>query len=54
MSVCVFAVGSLTCAASGSLAYRVSQVTVADEGSLGVLTVSAQTDVWVQLTLVHI
>lgn len=33
------------CAACGSLAYRVAQVAVTDEGSLGVLAVPAQTDV---------
>lgn len=45
---------SLTCAARGSFADRVSQVTVTDEGSLRVLTVPTQTDVWIQLTLIHI
>lgn len=44
----------LTCAAGAALADRVSQVTVTDEGALGVLTVPAQTDVWVQLALVHV
>lgn len=33
------------CAACGSLAYRVAQVAVTNEGSLGVLAVPAQTDV---------
>ena len=51
--MCVF-VASLTCAAGGSFAYRVSHVTVTDEGSLSVLTVPTQTDVWVQLALIHI
>lgn len=44
----------LTCAAGAALADRISQVTVTDEGALGVLTVPAQTDVWVQLALVHV
>ena len=51
-SLCVFV--SLTCAAGGSLADRVSQVTVTDEGPLRVLTVPTQTDVWIQLALIHI
>lgn len=41
----VHAFVSLTCAAGGSLADGEAQVTVADEGSLRVLTVPAQTDV---------
>lgn len=45
---------TLTCAARGSLANRVTHLTVADEGASGVLTVSTQADVCVQLTLVHI
>lgn len=44
----------LTCAACGSLAYRVSQVAVTDEGSFSVLTVPTKTDVLVQLTLINI
>lgn len=49
MCVCV-----CTCAASGPLLDKVSQLTVADEGAFGVLTVTVETDVWVQVTLVHI
>lgn len=45
---------TLTCAPRGSLAHRVTHFTVADEGASGVLTVSTQADVCVQLTLVHI
>ncbi len=43
-----------TCAARGSLLDKVSQLTVADEGAFGVLAVAVETDVWVQVTLVHI
>ena len=43
-----------TCAACGSLLDKVSQLTVADEGAFGVLAVAVETDVWVQVTLVHI
>lgn len=42
------------CAAGSSLAYGVALVTMADEGSLAVLTIPTQTDVRVQLTLIHI
>lgn len=42
------------CAARGSLLDKVSQLTVADEGAFGVLTVTMETDVWVQITLVDI
>lgn len=42
------------CAARRSLAHRVSQFAVANERSLSVLAVPTQTDVWVQLALVHI
>lgn len=52
--VCVRVFVSFTCAAGRSLAHRVSQVAVTDEGSLSVLTVPTQADVWVQLTLVNI
>ncbi len=51
MSVCVCA---CTCAARGSLFDKVSQLTVADEGAFGVLAVTVEADVWVQVTLVHI
>lgn len=43
-----------TCAAGGSLLDKVSQLTVADERAFGVLAVAVETDVWVQVTLVHI
>lgn len=43
-----------TCAARGSLFDKVSQLTVADEGAFGVLAVAMETDVWVQIALVHI
>lgn len=49
---CVFV--SLTCATCGSLADRVTHITVTDEGSLRILAVPTQTDVWVQLTFVHV
>lgn len=42
------------CAACGSLLDKVSQLTVTDERAFGVLTVTMETDVWVQVTLVHI
>lgn len=51
MCVCVCL---YTCAARGSLLDKVSQLTVADEGAFGVLTVAVETDVRVQVTLVHI
>lgn len=51
MFVCVCV---CTCAARGSLLDKVSQLTVADEGAFGVLAVAVETDVWVQVTLVHI
>lgn len=41
-------------AAGGALADGVAHFTVADEGAFGVFAVSAQTDVRVQLALVHI
>lgn len=50
----VFSVCVRTCAACGSLFDKVSQLTVADEGALGVLAVAVEADVWVQVTLVHI
>lgn len=43
-----------TCAACGSFLDKVSQLTVADEGALGVLAVAVEADVWVQVALVHI
>lgn len=43
-----------TCAARGALIYKIAQLTVADEGAFGVLAVAMETDVWVQVTLVHI
>ena len=43
-----------TCAASGSFFDKVSQLTVADEGAFGVLTFTMETDVWVQITFIHI
>lgn len=43
-----------TCAARGSLLDKVSQLTVADEGAFRVLAVTVETDVLVQITLVHI
>lgn len=49
MCVCVY-----TCAARGSFLDKVSQLTVADEGALGVLAVAVEADVWVQVALVHI
>lgn len=42
------------CATRGSLLDKVSQLTVADEGAFGVLTVTVETDVWVQITLIYI
>lgn len=42
------------CAACRALLDEVSQLTVTDEGALGVLTVAMETDVRVQITLVHI
>lgn len=42
------------CAARGTLFDEVSQLTVADERALGVLTVTMETDVRVQVTLIHI
>ena len=51
--VCV-CVPVCTCAARGSLLDKVSQLTVADEGAFCVLTVAVETDVWVQVTLIHI
>lgn len=53
VSVCV-SVCVCTCAARGSLLDKVSQLTVADERAFGVLAVAVETDVWVQVTLVHI
>lgn len=41
-------------AACGSLLNKVSQLTVADERAFGVLTVTMETDVRVQITLIHI
>lgn len=41
-------------AACGPLLDKVSQLTVADEGAFGVLTVTMETDVRVQVTLIHI
>lgn len=43
-----------TCAASGSLLDNVTQLAVADERAFGVLAVAVETDVWVQVTFVHI
>lgn len=43
-----------TCAARGALVHKVAQLTVADEGAFGVLAVAVETDVRVQVTLVHI
>lgn len=43
-----------TCAACGALVDKIAQLTVADEGAFGVLAVAVETDVWVQVTLVHI
>lgn len=43
-----------TCAARGSLLDKVSQLTVAYEGAFGVLAVAVETDVLVQITLIHI
>lgn len=43
-----------TRAAGGSFLDEVAQLTVADEGTFGVLTVSMETDVRVQVTLIHV
>lgn len=43
-----------TCAARRSLLDKVSHLTVTDEGAFGVLTVTMETDVWVQIALVHV
>lgn len=40
--------------ACGALLDKVTQLTVADEGAFGVLTVTMETDVRVQVTLIHI
>lgn len=43
-----------TRASRGSLLDKVSKLTVTDEGAFGVLTVAVETNVWVQIALVHI
>lgn len=43
-----------TRAAGGAFLDEVAQLTVADEGTFGVLTVSMETDVRVQVTLIHV
>lgn len=47
-------VPACTCAARGALVHKIAQLTVADEGAFGVLAVAVETDVRVQVTLVHI
>ena len=54
MCVCVCVCATRTCTACRSLFDKVPQLTVADEGALGVLAVAMETDVWVEVTLVHI
>lgn len=53
LCVCVWK-NACTCATRWSLFDKVSQLTVADEGAFRVLAVTVETDVWVQITFIHI
>lgn len=46
--------GRLTCTASRPFPDGEAEVTVTDERALCIFTLPAQTDVWIQLTLIHI